>query len=302
MHGKDIDPMKKCIYIFAYIFIMFIFAACGARGTSITPTGIKPASQTDTQQLTSTPMPSFTKTNTSTMTQTMTPTIDTSKITSLHGIIAWWPGDGNAEDLIGSNDGLLENGVEFVPGKRNLAFRFDGINDFIKVPRTSSLNVSKISIAFWMMADEKNKMDQCCQGLVTADYYLVELSGGWDPRVGVNFVVNTYISNGFMHTSDANDGGATVRPGEWNFIVGTYDGMKSQLYINGVASGNPAFVAGGIRPMLSNSFLTIGSEDGRKDCEGCIGTRYFYGTIDEVMIFNRAITDNEVSDLYHLFR
>ena len=50
--------------------------------------------------------------------------------------------------------------------------------------------------------------------------------------------------------------------------------------------------------MLSGSFLAIGSEDGRTVCSSCVGTRYFHGDIDEVSIYDRALTPDEVHDLF----
>jgi hypothetical protein len=50
--------------------------------------------------------------------------------------------------------------------------------------------------------------------------------------------------------------------------------------------------------MLPESFLSIGSEDGRTDCPNCINTRYFRGMIDEVSIYKRALTHDEVQSIY----
>ena len=52
-----------------------------------------------------------------------------------------------------------------------------------------------------------------------------------------------------------------------------------------------------ISPMLPNSFVAIGSEDGRTTGPECIGNRYFKGLIDEVSIFNRALSAEEIQAL-----
>jgi hypothetical protein len=54
---------------------------------------------------------------------------------------------------------------------------------------------------------------------------------------------------------------------------------------------------GTITPMLPNSFVAIGSEDGRTTGPECIGSRYFKGLIDEVAIFNRALSAAEIQAL-----
>src|SRR5262245_2024985 len=49
------------------------------------------------------------------------------------GIIGWWNAEGNARDIVGANNGSLENGATFGTGMVGQAFQFDGINDFVKV-------------------------------------------------------------------------------------------------------------------------------------------------------------------------
>ena len=50
------------------------------------------------------------------------------------GLVAWWPADGNADDIAGGNDGVAQNGANFVPGQVEGSFSFDGIDDRIEVP------------------------------------------------------------------------------------------------------------------------------------------------------------------------
>ncbi|MEK7707918.1 MAG: LamG domain-containing protein, partial [Verrucomicrobiota bacterium] len=51
------------------------------------------------------------------------------------GILAWWPGDGNATDLVGGHNGTLTGGAAFLAGRVAQAFSFDGgINSSVDVP------------------------------------------------------------------------------------------------------------------------------------------------------------------------
>ena len=59
------------------------------------------------------------------------------------GLVSWWPGDGNTIDIIGNNNGILENGAAFGAGRFDLAFKLDGVNDFVMVPHNPSLNFGK---------------------------------------------------------------------------------------------------------------------------------------------------------------
>ena len=122
----------------------------------------------------------------------------------------------------------------------------------------------------------------------------MELSGGRTSNIGVNFVINT--GSRFIHTSDKTNTGFKVPPDQWSFVVGTYDGKSLRLYINGKEEVQQNH-QGNIMPMLSESFLSIGSEDGRTNCSNCPGTRYFKGLIDEVSIYNRALTEAEIQSI-----
>ena len=143
------------------------------------------------------------------------------------------------------------------------------------------------------------------QGLVTSDFYAVEISNGYGGGMGVNFAVSTTANSpmdssgrttaaNFTHISQANGGGAPVTAGQWHHIAATYDGAKLQLYVDGRPWGNPMAEHGFIVPMLPGSFLEIGAEDGRTTCPDCAGNRYFKGLIDEAAIYNRALSAAEI--------
>jgi Concanavalin A-like lectin/glucanases superfamily len=148
----------------------------------------------------------------------------------------------------------------------------------VNIPNAPNLDVgNQVTIAFLMKGDISNPMDTCCQGLVTTDFYGVEISGGHDPRVGVNFFINTDPtgnSASFRHTSNLAGGGFSVAPGDWHHVAGVYDGFSMKLYVDGQLQAETPQV-GNITPMRSTSFLAIGSEDGRTKEPFVIGTRYW---------------------------
>jgi hypothetical protein len=151
-------------------------------------------------------------------------------------------------------------------------------------------------MSFWMNADPSNELDECCQGVVTTDFYVVEISSSTGP-VGVNFAVSTNSGASFVHTSDVNPGSAQVSRGAWHHVAGVYDGTKLVLYIDGKPFGKPTPHTGPISPMLPGSYLAFGSEDGRTTCSFCQHTRYFHGKIDDVRIYDRALSATEVGKL-----
>ena len=58
-------------------------------------------------------------------------------------------------------------------------------------------------------------------------------------------------------------------------------------------------VSGAVSPMLTNSFVAIGSDSGRTACPSCTTSRFFKGLIDEVDIFNRALSASEIATIYN---
>jgi hypothetical protein len=224
------------------------------------------------------------------------------------GLVGFWTG--------ASTDVILLGGVTLVPTAFGQAFSFDGVNGTVKIPPAPNQNVgSQVTMEFWMKADPGNAMENY-QGLVASDYYFTEISTGPNGsyRMGVNFEVGgpTNGQNNFYNgsrnrnfgeppitsTADTNGGGAQVSSGEWHHIASTYDGAKVQLYVDGKPWGNPAPHSGPLAPMAPASFISIGSDDGMTSRQGSVNGRYFKGLIDNVAIYNRVLSDDEIQADY----
>ncbi len=212
--------------------------------------------------------------------------------------VAYWPANGNTRDVIGKNNGLIVGAVHYQEHQRlGKAFSFDGNHSFIAIEDSPTFQFQdKLSIELWMKASPDNALNSF-QGLVASDFFGVEISYGYGGTMGVNFYTSSDDGASWGETSTANGGGAVVTAGQWHHIVGVYDGIKAQLYIDGKPWGNATPCSGNISPMLPNSYLAIGGEDGRTFC-GCTG-RYFKGLLDEVKIYNRALSSFEIQTDYN---
>jgi hypothetical protein len=267
----------------------------GATGTSLTLSNVQPA-QAGTYSVQVTNAYGSTNSANAILTVTSPPP---ACIQAPAGLVSWWQADGTTDDTIGGNNGILVNGVGFANGEVGQAFSFDGVSDYVKIPKAANLDApSQLTIDFWMKADTNNPIGSRVEGLVTSDFYGFEI-GTAASTPGVLFFISTDSGGHFVNTADVNGTGAVFPAGEWHHIAGVYDGAKVQLYLDGRVQGKPAPVTGQISPMLANSFVAIGSSDGRTVCGTCIGTRYFKGLIDEVDIFNRALSASEVAAIYN---
>ena len=205
-------------------------------------------------------------------------------LSQLPNLTNFWTADGNANDIVGGLIGTLKNGATFAPGQVGQAFILDGIDDYVSVPDAASLNpTNAITVEAWI-----NR---------------TSIAGSFDPvvkKAGVGFgQTNGYAlefidSNiGFWIYSQTNgwnrSPGADVPLQTWTHVAGVYDGTAIQLYVNGAVAGAPTMWPGPIAP--SPNELNIGRDPAN------LG-RLYRGLIDEVSIYNRALSASEVQSLF----
>ena len=66
------------------------------------------------------------------------------------GLVSWWPGDGNANDIKSGNNGALQNGATFTQGIVSQAFLLDGVDDFVPIANAQNLELQDSTIDAWM--------------------------------------------------------------------------------------------------------------------------------------------------------
>ncbi len=204
--------------------------------------------------------------------------------------IAQWQFDGNALDATGNgHDATPLGGVEFAGG----AAVMDGTDDAFQVADAPDLSPAKaITVEAWWNAVDFTGSGN--NGLVdkgftshTPPHYQYQLGvngTGWPG--GPNF--------GFSVTVDGTAVGARYdgwTPGQTYHLVGTYDGSEVRLYVNGALEASRA-ASGSISDYGQDLF--IGRYTNLQD----EGVHFLPGTIDQVTIWGRALSSDEVADLY----
>ena len=71
-------------------------------------------------------------------------------IPSPSGLVSWWAGDRTADDLQGTNSGRLLNGASFTKGVVGPGFLFDGINEAVRIPNSTSLSQPRFTLDAWV--------------------------------------------------------------------------------------------------------------------------------------------------------
>ncbi len=212
------------------------------------------------------------------------------------GIVSWWPGDGNTNDLVDHNHGLISGSASFTTGKVDQAFSFDGVNDTVKIPFSPTILSSQFSVDAWVRPSSQVN-DPINQEVIFGQshgaYQLLVRRGVTGLRVAWQFMSSPMI---FHQVVSANE----IPIGEFTHIAGTWDGTTLKLYLNGAlnAQSTP-----GRTPINSTCPLNIGGFHASPNYPGCIGypdQQFFNGTIDEVGFHNVALNDLQIQSIYNV--
>jgi hypothetical protein len=198
------------------------------------------------------------------------------------GLVSWWPGDGNARDIVDGNDGTLQAGVSFAPGKVKRAFSFNG-GTYVEVPDAPSLNPSsQITIDAWVSEAEFGVGHS-----LLVSKFTPSVGGQWWLTVSdtQRFRAHIGVESGLAYF----DGNTVVKLNTWYHVAMTYDGATLKLYVNGAPDGSMP-VSGSI--IQSSEPVRIGG----------VPDAPLSGLIDEADIFNRALTAGEVQGIYNAGR
>lgn len=193
-------------------------------------------------------------------------------VTPPAGLVSWWPGDGNAIDIVGSNHGTLQNGATFAPGMVGLAFSLDGTDDYVSLP---NLDMNVFSFEAWAKRDRNN--------VPGFDRLLMPVDcGGW----GVYFYGDNSVR--LTHTCYSNVGsGGIVADTEWHHIAVTYDGSFAYFYLDGVLDSSSPYG------------VSFHSQNGGNYSIGSRGaSEFFQGLIDEVRVYDRALSGAEIQAIF----
>jgi hypothetical protein len=204
------------------------------------------------------------------------------------GLVSWWPGEGNAIDIISGNNGTLVGNVAFSTGEVGSAFQFNGAS-YVSVPATPSLMPqSSITVDAWVNPSPNGSYNNY-PPIIKDSGTASSPNAGYSLELGGTNAAFWVFVNGFWYFG----GGVPIPLGSWTHLAGTYDGQNVLLYVNGVQTGNVAYAPGGIVP------ATLGLQIGHSPAvvQGD-GDRFFTGGIDEADVFNRALTATEIQAIY----
>jgi photosystem II stability/assembly factor-like uncharacterized protein len=197
------------------------------------------------------------------------------------GLVAYYPFTGNANDPSGyANHGIVYGATLTSDrfGNPQSAYRFDGVAQYIRVPNAPDLqSVAQKSVSFWINMEPGGGPQN--PRILSKGYpggFEIGTAGTEESRnliftqPGVNFASKGKVSSG-----------------SWQHCVWTYDGTTSSVYINGVRDTTGAFI-----PASVTTDLYIGRASTLNTADN------FKGSIDDIRVYNRALSPAEVVLLY----
>jgi PKD repeat protein len=178
------------------------------------------------------------------------------------------------------NHGTIAGATWTTAGKFGKALSFDGVNDWVTVKDASSLDLSTgMTLEAWVYPTATpTNWSTVIMKEQPGEFVYTLYAGSPANRPSVIFNVSTTLSGERMVT-----GPSALPLNTWSHLAGTYDGATLSLYVNGVVVSSQAFSG---RIQTSSSPLRIGGNS--------VWNEYFKGRIDEVRIYNRALSAAEI--------
>ena len=191
-------------------------------------------------------------------------------------LVAAYSFENNAQDVSGNGlDGTIIGNPAFVEGIAGMALTFDGVNDLVNLGNNAAFDITEqITLSAWVNTNDAgngqhnpyvSKGDQTYAikhaNSNTIEFFIYD--GGW-------YTANVKIDDSFN--------------GEWHHVLGTYDGNELKIYVDGVLGATVAH-QGSIDIQTHNLTIAQNSQE---------TNRYYYGAIDEVKIYNRALSAAEI--------
>lgn len=214
------------------------------------------------------------------------------------GLVAFWPFCGNAQDESGNGQNGITGNNQFVEdrnGVSNAALGFDGIDDYVEVPHHPDLNAFPMTVSFWMKGKPGVKPGKILDKYCCSDW------NGWNIEIVSNMgssgelhfeylrgtclgIFQTYCNSVPYPKFNAFDN-------QWHLFTFTLDSLQAIVYFD----SKPVFTQqwiGGPSAITNTLPLNIGRY-------GTGNFAYLQGELDDIGIWNRVLTAQEVADLYY---
>jgi len=238
--------------------------------------------------------------------------------TPINDPIAYYPFEGNAQDVTGhNNDGQEYNGVTYVNGKIGQAAHFDGLDDYIIIiPHSDVSHIADFTISVWVYLENwkhqanSNKDRQYIfdghshPNVINTDYYRPGFGLIYDGPALDSLDGQAEEIHNFIHYYDdiyLEQNTPMPLKGGWHFMVFTRNGKYDYTYFDGqLVASTYANNTKSDLPLNMKHAWFIGTFAGNTPYYGDGKFNYsFYGLIDDLSIYQRALSATEIEFIYN---
>lgn len=193
----------------------------------------------------------------------------------------------SANNQFAIDNGTLMNGCTLTDGKIGKAFTFDGVNDFVQLPN-NSLNLTTFSISAWV--NPSNTVGS--RTILNSANYVSALDYGWKFRIiDGQLSLQIYSTGGLINEYK----GGNISTNTWTHVSAIRINGSTKLYINGSLVGSQTSGSINNNPnFTTTTYCSIGSLT-----SAVSPISFFIGSIDSINVWQREITQSEVTELYN---
>jgi type II secretory pathway pseudopilin PulG len=215
-------------------------------------------------------------------------------------VAAWNIGEGQGNTIgAGESMGIIHDAQWVNDPQRGTALSFDGKNDYVAIPGDGVLKMpyEQITYSAWFKSEENFADGKAPLGqkliAKNSNFHLSLGPSGDSLMPGVDMYLDgKYVSVSGTYANGKGYADLVIKDNEWHNLAATYDGSTMSLYKDGELILVKTGLSGTVGSTgVSNSKLPVylGAENGTSG--------FLNGSLDEVNIFNRALTDKEIREL-----
>jgi len=228
---------------------------------------------------------------------TLTVVLPDNCIGSPSGLVGWWPGEGNASDISGVNNGTLQGGATAsVAARVGLGFTFDGTNSYVQIPDSPALRPTNFTIETWV---KFSSLDSAGSAGTPAGYQFMVFKQNTRSSNFEGFFLGKLRQSGsdVFYFSVSSAGGTIaevnsttlVQTGLWYHVAAVRGANFLQLFVNGQLQGQTAVSFAQSYGTFPLYFGTSGQS---------YWDRKLKGMLDEVSLYSRPLSSNEIAAIY----
>ena len=201
------------------------------------------------------------------------------------GMVAWWPGDNHANDIVGGHNPIGINAVSLAPGQVRRGFKF-GFEGYLEIPKSPDLENQQFTWLAWVKPDGPGPNASAIIVNQNIDGGHAAICLAWRPAD------QRFTFHSGNHRDELLASKNAFPAGDFYLVAATYDGKVFRLYVNGVLEG-----------ALSQAKTVAYSNYGWEIGAGALrffpkSADTFNGVIDEVQAYNRALSQSELLSIF----